>query len=141
MLELIGLTLSLARTLLLNLQMILKVEETLSMDALEFLKTMQSERFDGALFDPPYSMRQATECYKSYGKEKQKISVTSMLYWKKCKDEISRVIRPGGICICCGWNSMGLGKNREFEMIEILLVPHGGSRNDTIVTVEKKHED
>lgn len=28
--------------------------------------------------------------------------------------------------------------NRGFEMIEILLVPHGGSKNDTICTVEKK---
>ena len=33
---------------------------------------------------------------------------------------------------------MGLGKNRGFEMLEILLVPHGGSKNDTIVTVERK---
>ena len=33
---------------------------------------------------------------------------------------------------------MGIGKNRGFEMIEILLVPHGGSKNDTIVTVEQK---
>jgi len=33
---------------------------------------------------------------------------------------------------------MGIGKNRGFEMVEILLVPHGGSKNDTIVTVERK---
>jgi len=37
-----------------------------------------------------------------------------------------------------GWNSMGLGINRGFRMDRILLVPHGGSKNDTIVTVETK---
>jgi hypothetical protein len=107
-------------------------------DALVFLKNLSSDVADGGFYDPPYSMRQATECYKSYGKDKLKISVTSMLYWSSCKDELSRIIKPGGKAICCGWNSMGLGRKRGFEMIEILLVPHGGSRNDTIVTVEKK---
>jgi hypothetical protein len=33
---------------------------------------------------------------------------------------------------------MGLGKNRGFEMQRILLVAHGGSKNDTMVTVELK---
>ena len=33
---------------------------------------------------------------------------------------------------------MGLGENRGFTMMRILLVPHGGSKNDTIVTVEQK---
>ena len=51
---------------------------------------------------------------------------------------MARIIKPGGYAICCGWTSQGLGKNRGFEMIEILLVPHGGSKNDTIVTVEVK---
>lgn len=31
-------------------------------------------------------------------------------------------------------------KNRGFEMLEVLLVPYGGSKNDTIVTVEAKRE-
>lgn len=34
----------------------------------------------------------------------------------------------------------GIGLKRGFEMIEILLVPHGGSKNDTIVTVERKSQ-
>lgn len=29
-------------------------------------------------------------------------------------------------------------KNRGFEIIEIMLVAHGGNHNDTIVTVERK---
>lgn len=61
-----------------------------------------------------------------------------MSFWSNCKDELARIINIGGYCICCGWTSQGLGKNRGFKMIEILLVPHGGNKNDTIVTVEQK---
>jgi hypothetical protein len=63
---------------------------------------------------------------------------TSMKYWADCKGEISRILKSGGKAICFGWTSMGLGKGRGFEMQRILLVPHGGSKNDTIVTVEIK---
>jgi hypothetical protein len=31
-----------------------------------------------------------------------------------------------------------MGKNRGFEIQEILLVAHGGNHNDTICVVEKK---
>ena len=34
-----------------------------------------------------------------------------------------------------------MGKNRGFEIVEILLVAHGGHHNDTICTVEKKIEE
>jgi hypothetical protein len=34
---------------------------------------------------------------------------------------------------------MGLGKKRGFEMQRILIAPHGGSKNDTLVTVEQKN--
>ena len=70
--------------------------------------------------------------------DKLETKPTSMKYWADCKNEIARILRVGGKVICFGWNSMGLGKNRGFEMQRILLVPHGGSKNDTIVTVEQK---
>lgn len=62
----------------------------------------------------------------------------SMRYWANCKNEMARLIKSGGKAICFGWSSMGLGKSRGFELERILLVPHGGSKNDTIVTVEVK---
>ena len=101
-----------------------------NMDALDFLKTMKTNEFDGVLYDPPYSITQA----RQYGKKEY----ASMRYWAKCKNEVARIIKPGGKAICFGWNSMGLGKNRGFRIVEILLVAHGGSKNDTIVTVEQK---
>jgi len=98
------------------------------LDALEFLKGFDDNSVAGVVYDPPYSITQARE----YGKKE----FSSMKYWADCKNEMARIIKPGGKAICFGWNSMGLGKNRGFEMKRILLVPHGGSKNDTIVTVE-----
>jgi len=48
------------------------------------------------------------------------------------------VIRHGGVVVSCGWNSGGVGKTLGFCLESVLLVPHGGPHNDTIVTVEKK---
>lgn len=108
------------------------------MDALEFLKTIESESADLVLFDPPYSMTQASQLYHEYGKEKLEVNVANMKYWKLCKDNIARILKPNGRVICCGWNTNGLGKGRGFEMTAILDVVHGGSKNDTLVTLEYK---
>jgi hypothetical protein len=105
-------------------------------DALDFLRSLPDHSVDGVLFDPPYSFRQASECYKMVGLQAAK--VTSKKYWSECKDEVARIIRLDGKAICFGWTSMGLGNRRGFNLTRVLLVPHGGSMNDTIVTVERK---
>ena len=107
-------------------------------DALDWLRTQATEEYDGVLYDPPYSMRQAIEVYHGYGGSGLDPSVTNMAYWARCKDEAARIVKPGGKAICCGWNTGGLGNQRLFQLDRILLVPHGGSRNDTLVTVEHK---
>ncbi len=96
--------------------------------------------FKGAIIDPPFSLNQMKTLYKEFSKSRGLFCVkpASMIYWSKFKNKVADMIEPGGICISMAWNSMGLGKNRGFEIVEILLVPHGGSRNDTIVTVERK---
>ena len=108
------------------------------LDALTFLKGWRDEYFDGILFDPPYSITQAEQCYEGYGMDKLNTKPTSMKYWGDCKTEIARITKKDGKVICFGWNTMGIGKNRGFEMQRILIVPHGGSKNDTLVTVEIK---
>ena len=110
-----------------------------NLDALTFLRKMKSNSADVVLYDPPYSITQAAQCYNNYGKDKLEQSVSNMGYWANCKNEIARILKPNGIVIICGWSSNGVGINRGFEMIEILLVPHGGSKNDTICTVERKN--
>ena len=107
-------------------------------DALEFLEGLESESADLVLYDPPYSITQAAQLYHSFGKEKLKVNVANMKYWKLCKDNIARILKRGGVCLSFGWNSNGLGKNRGFEITEILLVAHGGRKNDTICTKEYK---
>jgi hypothetical protein len=111
------------------------------LDALEFLKTIESKSVDLVLFDPPYSITQASTLYKEYGKKKLEINVANMKYWAEIKNEIARILKLNGRVICCGWNSNGLGKNRGFEMTDMLIVNHGGSKNDTLVTLEYKVEE
>lgn len=112
---------------------------TYNLDALTFLKKLDDMVADVVLFDPPYSITQAAECYKNYGKVKLERNVANMGYWSDCKNEVARITKPGGVVIVCGWSSNGIGINRGFLMTEILLVPHGGSKNDTIITVERKN--
>lgn len=107
------------------------------MDALEFLKMIKSNSADLVLYDPPYSLRQVKECYEGVG-----ITVTSehtKASWRsKHLDEIARILKVGGVCLCFGWNTNGVGKKRGFEMTDVLIVAHGGSKNDTLCTREVK---
>lgn len=107
------------------------------LDALEFLKLFYSDTVDLILYDPPYSPRQVSESYKRLGKTVN-MQTTQSSYWANQKNEIARIIKKGGICISCGWNSNGIDKKRGFEIIEILLIAHGGNHNDTIIVVEQK---
>lgn len=107
------------------------------MDAIDFLKTFSDKSVDCVLYDPPYSPRQVSECYTKLGKTVN-MQTTQASYWSNQKEEISRIVNKNGIVITCGWNSGGIGKKHGFEIIEILLVPHGGWHNDTICTVERK---
>lgn len=107
------------------------------MDALDFLKKFDDNSVDCVLYDPPYSVRQVSEVYRKLG-HSVNMETTQASYWSKQKKEIGRIVNRDGIAISCGWNSGGIGKKYGFEILEILLVPHGGAHNDTIVTVERK---
>ena len=114
-----------------------KYNTTYNLDALDFLKLIDSNSVDVVLYDPPYSPRQVKECYEGMGltitAEQTKASFRA-----RHLDEIARILKPGGVCLSFGWNTNGVGKKRGFEIIEILIVPHGGSKNDTLCTVEVK---
>ena len=108
------------------------------LEALEFLKQFDDNSIDGVLFDPPYSPRQISECYKNVGRDVHMKDTQSSFYSDR-KREVARILKPKGIVICFGWNSGGVGKSLGFELQEILLVAHGGAHNDTICTVEVKN--
>lgn len=107
------------------------------MDALDFLKTFNDNSIHMVLFDPPYSPRQVSECYKSMDKTVN-MQTTQSSFWGNIKKEISRIVVNNGIVVTCGWNSGGVGKSSGFKITDILMVAHGGWHNDTIVTVEIK---
>lgn len=107
-------------------------EEKIEKEALEYLMSIKSNSVDGVLFDPPYSPRQLKEAYDKIG---QSWDGTNSL-WSQWERESARIIKPGGMCIKCGWNSHAISS--DFEVIRILLVNHGSHHNDTIVTVQKK---
>lgn len=105
------------------------------MEAKDFVNILMGD-WNGVLFDPPYSLRQLKECYKSIGG--QMTTEDSKMFPQNIKHGLLKHLPPGSHAITFGWNSQGFGKNLGFKIIEILLVPHGGSHNDTIVTVEQK---
>jgi hypothetical protein len=105
---------------------------THNMDALAFLQAMPAASADGILFDPPFSPRQVKEAYQGFGP-----ADTTRRFYSDRKREAARVLKPGGVAIVCGWNSLGLGRKHGMELEEILMVNHG-DQNDTIVTVGRK---
>lgn len=107
------------------------------LSAEEFLKMFDDNSVDMILYDPPYSPRQVSICYKNLDKTVT-WEDTSISFWSKQKDEIARILKPGGFCICFGWHTNGIGKKRGFNIVEILDVAHGSNHNDTLATIEAK---
>lgn len=110
------------------------------MDAEEFLGTLAEKKVqaDLILFDPPYSPRQISECYKQVGREVGMKDTQSALLYKRVRRAILPILSPNGIVLSFGWNSVGMGKGNGFEQIEIMLCCHGGAHNDTICLAERR---
>ena len=106
------------------------------LDALEFLRSFESNSVDYLLFDPPYSLRQIKECYDGLGIAMHQRETQT--FYSDLKNEIARIMKIGGKVISFGWSSVGMGKKRGFDKNEILLVCHGGHHNDTIVLSETR---
>jgi hypothetical protein len=109
------------------------------MDAKDFCAMLVAKEIvcDFGLFDPPYSPRQISEVYKGVGRSVT-MQDTQSSFWKIIKDALHPLISKNGIVLSFGWNSQGMGKTRGYEIIEILLVAHGGAHNDTICIAERK---
>ncbi len=93
---------------------------------------------DLALFDPPYSPRQIAEHYREAGVAITRESTQNGHLSKRVRDALDEIMAPRGIVLSFGWNSVGMGKERGYDQIELLLVAHGGAHNDTICLAEQK---
>lgn len=108
------------------------------MDAEEFLLTLdqQGVKCDLFIMDAPYSPRQISECYKGIGKKVAMEDTQSSLLYKRVRDAAEKILLPEATVLSFGWNSVGMGKKRGFEIKEIMLCCHGGAHNDTICMAE-----
>jgi len=111
------------------------------LDAEHFLLLLNKKgvRCDLGIFDPPYSPRQISECYKEAGipisKTFHPIETSNAALYSRVRKAFLGVLSPGSLVLSFGWNSCGMGKG--FEILEILLVAHGGAHNDTICMAER----
>ncbi len=106
--------------------------------ALEFLRQFHDGSCTYIYIDPPYTGRQIKECYAKLGLTVTMMDTQTARFMRLVKREVVRLLEPGGIAICCGYNTMGIGKTLGFEMYRILDVYHGGGHYDTLVTAERK---
>lgn len=107
-------------------------------DAEEYCKKLFEEgvKADAIPFDPPYSPRQISECYKSIGKPVSSKDTQNAVLYARVRRPLFELLRPGGVALSFGWNSAGFGK--ACATTEILLVQHGGAHNDTICVAQRK---
>jgi hypothetical protein len=110
------------------------------LESLDFLRLFADNSCDGVLFDPPYSPRQISECYKQVGMAVH-MADTQISFYSERKDEVGRIVKPGGFVLSFGWNSNGMGLSRGFDLCDVLIVAHGSAHNDTICTAERKRID
>lgn len=116
-----------------------KTEAEYHLDALEFLEMLKDTGViaDLVIFDPPYSPRQLSECYSEIGRAAL-MEDTQSKSWSDWKNAISEITPVGGVVLSFGWNTVGMGRKHSFEILEIMLVCHGGVHNDTICMAERK---
>ena len=109
-------------------------------DAEEFLKELSAKgvKVDLAFFDPPYSPRQVAEHYREAGREVTAEDTQNGRLYKRVRNALDAIVAPGGIVLSFGWQSAGMGVGRGYELLETLLVTHGGGHNDTICIAERK---
>jgi len=93
---------------------------------------------DLVLFDPPYSPRQVSEHYKAAGVPVTGEDTQNGRLYRRVRNAIDRLMAPNGIVLSFGWQSVGMGISRGYELIETMLVAHGGGHNDTICIAERK---
>lgn len=110
------------------------------MDAEEFCVLMAKRglKVDLAIFDPPYSPRQISECYKSIGLEVGMKETQNSALYARVRTALDPLVADSGVVLSFGWNSAGMGVGRGYEILEIMNVCHGAAHNDTICMAERR---
>lgn len=89
-------------------------------DAEKFVQRLAEEGTlaDLVIFDPPYSPRQMSECYKKVGIEVGMRGTQNGPLYSRVRDAIALIVPSGGYVLSFGWNSSGMGK-KQSRMLKI----------------------
>ncbi len=109
------------------------------MDAEAYLHLLAdlAVKADCVVFDPPYSPRQISECYSSFGRVATTKDTQNAALCSRVRSAIPAILSPGATVLSFGWNTVGMGKKHGGEILEILAVCHGGAHNDTLCVAER----
>ncbi len=106
------------------------------LDAEDFLHKYAYINPDLVIFDPPYSPGQIAEVYSKVGEKRDGGGGRNAELYARVRGTIREIASQDAIVLSFGWNSAGMGKG--FEILEIMLVCHGGAHNDTICMAERR---
>lgn len=99
-------------------------------DAIEVRDRFGENAFDTVVMDPPYSVIQSRKRYDG----------EYAGHFKHIRDEVAKVVRPGGRALTFGFTSTGMARSRGFEKEELAIFAHGGRYRDTFCVVERRFE-
>ena len=119
------------------------------LDALDFLLALEARGVAPGcvLFDPPYSPRQAADCYEAAGLDARTLEAVRerrgsvwrrTKAWREERDAVARIQPPGGVTLSFGWDTVGMGRKRGYSLEEVLVVCHGACHNDTLCVAERR---
>lgn len=97
------------------------------LDAIDFLQQWDGEKFDTIILDPPYSYRKSMELYNGHKASR----------FKLVKDSIPMCLKHFGKVITFGYQSVAMGRTRNFDLISLAIFNHGGATHDTVACVEQ----
>ena len=109
------------------------------MEAGDYLAKLRTDGVvaDLVIFDPPYSPRQVKECYDGIGRKMQMEDAQTGRVRGIWKEAMMPPLTRDATVLSFGWNTIGMGKEKGFDIVEIMLVCHGSDHNDTICMAEK----
>lgn len=106
------------------------------MDAEDFLRKYQNVCADLVIFDPPYSPGQVSEVYQKVGEKRDGGGGRNGELYARVRKAIRSITNHNSVVLSFGWQSAGMGDG--WELLEVLLICHGGAHNDTICMAERR---
>jgi hypothetical protein len=99
---------------------------------------MTGVKADLIIFDPPYTLHQTKQCYESSGLKFLLNDAQQAGVWSREKELCYDLLAVNGIFLHFGYHSNGMGKGRDMQIEEMLIVAHGRNHNDTLCMAERK---